>query len=383
MANTVEKFNTIAIGNIEKINTIEGSDIENLNTLEFSAGSSLAAGTIKAIHANEALLAWTVKLTATKAVMVWKEPEIYASVLTIDATNNTITNTDRVQIGSDNSLTGLYAVAMNSTTVLVGYNDIGNGQKFTGIVFTVSGTSITVGSASVIAAVDMGAELVIAAMSSSHFVALVKNDTNTAIDAYGGSISGTSITAGGRFEASATTSETVEIQSLTSSKAVSVFAHTGSTFMRTVNLSGTTASSGGSTATLDNTVHDANGSCGLTDTTMLYASNTNKVWVITEDGGSLSAGTPLTFGTMGSSSRGAINCAKISATSAAIFFCGNGGPTVQLVTIDGTSVTLDGDPLVLIASASKMTSIQLLSTGKLIAGFTIGDRAKASVITVS
>ena len=245
MANTVEKFNTIAIGNIEKINTIEGSDIENLNTLEFSAGSSLAAGTIKAIHADEALLAWTVKLTATKAVMVWKEPAIYASVLTIDATNNTITNTDRVQIGSDNSLTGLYAVAMNSTTVLVGYNYIGNGQKFTGIVFTVSGTSITVGSASVIAAVDMGAELVIAAMSSSHFVALVKNDTNTAIDAYGGSISGTSITAGGRFEASATTSETVEIQSLTSSKAVSVFAHTGSTFMRTVNLSGTTASSGG------------------------------------------------------------------------------------------------------------------------------------------
>ena len=37
MTNTVEKFNTIAIGNIEKINTIAGSNIEDLNTLEFSA----------------------------------------------------------------------------------------------------------------------------------------------------------------------------------------------------------------------------------------------------------------------------------------------------------------------------------------------------------
>ena len=36
MANEVEKFNTIAIGNLEKINTIAGSNIEDLNTLEFS-----------------------------------------------------------------------------------------------------------------------------------------------------------------------------------------------------------------------------------------------------------------------------------------------------------------------------------------------------------
>ena len=37
MANEVEKFNTIAIGDIEKINTIASGDIEDLNTLEFTS----------------------------------------------------------------------------------------------------------------------------------------------------------------------------------------------------------------------------------------------------------------------------------------------------------------------------------------------------------
>ena len=43
MANTVEKFNTIAIADIEKINTIASGDIEDLNTLEFSAYTAMVA----------------------------------------------------------------------------------------------------------------------------------------------------------------------------------------------------------------------------------------------------------------------------------------------------------------------------------------------------
>ena len=287
-------------------------------------------------------------LTSTKAVMVYQDDtNIWASILTI-AADNTITNTSRVKIGSGYTYLAAVYSAVIGNTVFVTYNSISQSQYFYGVAFTVSGTTL-------------------------------KDDTNTDVSVYGGSLSGTSITVGGRFVASTTTAPNQHISSLTSSKAIVFFSHSGNTYMRVVALSGTTASSGGSTATLDSAAHDTSGSCGLSSTTALYAANNSKCYVVTESSGNLSVGTALTFGTMGSGGRGDVNVLKISETSAAIFFAGNTGPTVQLLKISGTSVTLDGSAIQ-VSSSSTDTTIDLLSTDRFITGFRTGATANAAVV---
>tara|TARA_R110000824_G_C15151978_1_gene671125 strand:- start:119 stop:1186 length:1068 start_codon:yes stop_codon:yes gene_type:complete len=318
-------------------------------------------------------------LTSTKAVMVYQDDtNIWASILTI-AADNTITNTSRVKIGSGYTYLAAVYSAVIGNTVFVTYNSISQSQYFYGVAFTVSGTSITQGSSTSLASTDIGAITVTAPMSSTHFLTTLKDDTNTDVSVYGGSLSGTSITIGGRFVASTTTAPNQHISSLTSSKAIVFFSHSGNTYMRVVALSGTTASSGGSTATLDSAAHDTSGSCGLSSTTALYAANNSKCYVVTESSGNLSVGTALTFGTMGSGGRGDVNVLKISETSAAIFFAGNTGPTVQLLKISGTSVTLDGSAIQ-VSSSSTDTTIDLLSTDRFITGFRTGATANAAVV---
>ena len=356
-----------------------------------SVGGGPVAGTEKQVYAGYSEQVWTVNLTATKAVQVWVGGSgIWVSILTI-AADDTITtvpaSNTRTRLTSDTSVTGIYAVALNATTVVIGYNDIPNSQYFTMMAFTVLGTNITQGSPTVVGNIDMGAELVIARMSNTHGIAFVKDDTNTDISAYGFSVSGTSITQGGRVAISTTASETIDCSSLSASKAVGFWSISGVTYMRTINLSGTTASTGGAQATIGSGLAYSNGSCRLTSTKILFVSHPGKAYVITENGsGGLSAGAPLTFGSLGAGGRGDVNCCRMSDTEAAIFFVSSNGPVVQLVDIGSTTATLKGSPLVLSGAGAVATTGQLLSTNRLIAGYRLGPSphgATARVISIS
>lgn len=229
---------------------------------------------------------------------------LYGMVVTIDGVNITY-GEDTVLCSTDNSGKKISAVALDESRVLVLHNYNPSSDYLYGIVCTISGSEITKGKVNSIVYAKYGLGSVSACLLSTDkvFIAYSYNDDYYYLTSIVCTISGDTITAGSAKELSSTdySGEGISVCLLDSSKVFIAHSYNSSKYLYGIvcTISGTTISKGSDTSLVSTTNAGSNSSITkLADNRLLivhkkYVSSTHHLYgiVVTISGTTISKGT--------------------------------------------------------------------------------------------
>lgn len=280
--------------------TVNGTTISyGTSTVVNSSGAEVGAATIGV----DSICA----LSSTSVFVAYKiGTTTYGQILTISGT--TITPATASSISTLLVGTSLYAVALSASTVVVLAQAINTNYYMTATAITVSGTTLTIGALTTLDATNaLGGQgySSIAPLSSTSAVLTYANDSNYYLFAQVITVSGTTITVGSAITlVSADNRTNQSICALNSTTAVAFYSSASSSYYPVatiLNISGTTVTSGNS-YTLISVQYNWVAICALDTATMLVlfstgSSGNNYAAVITKTGATLAIGSLVTLNT--------------------------------------------------------------------------------------
>lgn len=305
-------------------------------------------------------------------------------VLNSDGTVSTVTSnndtTGTATVFRSATTTYIASAALSATQVVVCYYDGGTGQA-TAVIGTVSGTSVSFGTA---VTLSSGSGVVsyisVAALSATSFV--VAFYSSTLGNAYGvvGSVSGTTITVGSRTAFNAAATAFISIAALSSTAVVIAYQDTGNASYGTAiigTISGTTITFG-SEYVYSGSANAAISVCAMSSTSFLITAAIGAQGYVVP--GSVS-GTAITFGTAPSFDTTAAPAytSIVALTSATFMVAWARGTTdgrAKIGTVSGTTVSFTGaSDVVFNAGSTNNVSAAKLSNSQAIVTYSDGGNS--------
>jgi urease beta subunit len=282
---------------------------------------------------------------------------------------------------------------LDSSKAIVCYRDAGNSNYGTACVLSISGTTITAGTAVVFESANSD-YISVSTLDSSKAIVCYRDAGNSS---YGTacvlSISGTTITAGTPVVFESAASDYFSVSTLDSSKAIVCYRDDGNSGYGTacvLSISGTTITAG--TAVVFESANSSYFSVSTLDSSkaiVCYRDNGNSSYgtacVLSISGTTITAGTPVVFESANSQF---ISVSTLDSSKAIVCYRDNGNSfygTACVLSISGTTITA-GTPVVFESASSIYFSVSTLDSSKAIVCYYDGGNSNygtACVLSIS
>lgn len=206
-------------------------------------GSNITVGAPYVFNSGSTIFVSISKLTSAKALIVYKNTSnsSYGTSKVLSISGTTISAGSAVVFES--ATTDIISVlTLLETKAIVAYRDGGNSGYGTAIILTISGTTITAGSVHVFNNAGDTYDISLAKLSDTNVVVAYRHSSQGTASIL--TVSGTTISHGSPHVFSSDSTNYISVSSLTATKVIAAYRNTAGTYVRILSVSETTISHG-------------------------------------------------------------------------------------------------------------------------------------------